>query len=1017
MKRRVLSIIVCVCMTLLLIPASALAAGPEVKIAGLLVDSADWYAMTDAGGTVTPCASTDQWNIRVETNIDVTVTLRDAIISNAAENAIYVEGYDLNIALEGSANHIGTDAGINDSSHYAILSDGQVFLPPQDDRLHIRGLVSEQTINTVYGDLTIYSQSGEDLVLDADVLIDQDARLTVQEHSILKLHNSDSITINGQIINEGKILLPYAYTVEQIENLNLNGKIWLYDGVSEYKVYENGTLYPYGADASSGFDFSIPPGEETYYEAGFGYIIFRPATQSTPITFVLHEAYASGPIVLPSAQVTLTLQEKNDIRSIEAFGALTIDGLGTLDTYTLTNSDTSLNINSDAELNTKYQTTSNGVINNMIYGNYGSNESLLVGSNNKFVLTPGAVLDLSYGGNMIFYKDETLDSLSIETDACIVNNTYITLPEGTSVADIQALPLSGTGVVRVALTYDANGSPDSWNTYTNEGLALAKIKTGDIDLSVGDHSGATLQTDGYTWDDNNSILTLGNVYMDGDIYLPPGSTINTTADSIINGGINTSLGTVMNITFTGSSPLGISGNISAGANDDSITVRDGAQVTVTGDIFLGGSGGQDGSLKVTGVDTMLKVLSLSGYAVSCDTVIVEDGASLIARSPSTGTTMGISALEGGVTVTGGSTLTSSCDYGIYIIGGKLTVDATSTLITNGSIAPFCIEDATSAKAQSGVMSLPGIPGGTLVASVKGGSGTYWSLVPTGGNLGVSKENSTPVLLSGAGLGSLTFKTMPAPVIPGGNIGGKSYGLTFETNSDSVAETIYISAGRVVDLGDFAAIREDYKFDGWYADADLVEKASFVKMIKNITVYAKWIDANPFTDVFDDDYYRDAVQWAFENDITSGTTSTTFSPNMISTRAQAIAFLWRIMDRPEATLSDFPFDDVSKEAYYYEALLWAIENGITVGTSPTTFSPDATLTRSQAVTLLWRMAGNPIVTLTHSFTDVSQSAYYYNAMLWAVEQGITQGMTPVTFAPDYDCSRGQIVTFFYRYAGK
>ena len=117
--------------------------------------------------------------------------------------------------------------------------------------------------------------------------------------------------------------------------------------------------------------------------------------------------------------------------------------------------------------------------------------------------------------------------------------------------------------------------------------------------------------------------------------------------------------------------------------------------------------------------------------------------------------MGVEALTG-VNVTGGSTLTTNCDYGVYIIGGKLTVDDSSKLITNAAVAPFCIVDTTSAKAQSDVLSLPGVPTGTEIASVAGSQAKYWSLVTSGNSLTVSNESNTPVSLTGASTGTLTF---------------------------------------------------------------------------------------------------------------------------------------------------------------------------------------------------------------------------------------------------------------------
>ena len=147
--------------------------------------------------------------------------------------------------------------------------------------------------------------------------------------------------------------------------------------------------------------------------------------------------------------------------------------------------------------------------------------------------------------------------------------------------------------------------------------------------------------------------------------------------------------------------------------------------------------------------------------------------------------------------------------------------------------------------------------------------------------------------------------------------------------------------------------------------------------------------------------------------TGGTSATTFSPDASCTRAQMVTFLWRAAGSPKVENGKNPFADVKADAYYYDAVLWAVEKGVTSGTSATTFSPDATVTRGQTVTFLYRNAGSPEVSGTMPFTDVEADAYYAKAVQWAVQQKITTGTSETTFSPMSDCSRGQIVTFLYR----
>ena len=176
----------------------------------------------------------------------------------------------------------------------------------------------------------------------------------------------------------------------------------------------------------------------------------------------------------------------------------------------------------------------------------------------------------------------------------------------------------------------------------------------------------------------------------------------------------------------------------------------------------------------------------------------------------------------------------------------------------------------------------------------------------------------------------------------------------------------------------------------------------------------------FDDVKDaKQYYYEPVYWAFYHDpqITNGTTATTFSPENGCTRAQAVTFLWRAAGEPEAEKNENPFDDVKEDAYYYKAVLWAVEKGITTGTTDTTFRPDQTCTRAQIVTFLWRNEEKPDPELDEiPFEDVKADDYFADAVAWAAEKNITTGTTPTTFRPSNTCTRAQIVTFLYRAMG-
>ncbi|MBR2832528.1 MAG: S-layer homology domain-containing protein [Oscillospiraceae bacterium] len=177
----------------------------------------------------------------------------------------------------------------------------------------------------------------------------------------------------------------------------------------------------------------------------------------------------------------------------------------------------------------------------------------------------------------------------------------------------------------------------------------------------------------------------------------------------------------------------------------------------------------------------------------------------------------------------------------------------------------------------------------------------------------------------------------------------------------------------------------------------------------------YFGAVPYKDVAPTDWFYDDVLWAVANSITNGTSKTTFSPDAPCTRAQVVTFLWRASGCPEPVGTKMPFADVKQDAYYYKAVQWAVENGITKGTSETAFSPDSACTRGQVVTFLWRTAQEPAVDgVENPFKDLAKGAYYEDAVLWAVENEITNGTSATTFSPEKTCTRAQIVAFLHRW---
>jgi len=208
-----------------------------------------------------------------------------------------------------------------------------------------------------------------------------------------------------------------------------------------------------------------------------------------------------------------------------------------------------------------------------------------------------------------------------------------------------------------------------------------------------------------------------------------------------------------------------------------------------------------------------------------------------------------------------------------------------------------------------------------------------------------------------------------------------------------------------------------KKDGtlWYTGKQPYEQGittkTYVKVLDDAAVTGGIAGATVcgFSDVKQSDYFADAVFWAVDNGIAVGTSSTTFSPSSTCTKAQILTFIWRAADEPEPTIAN-PYNDVSHNDYYYKAALWAYEKGLV---SEVPFSGGTPCTRSMAVSYLWEAAGRPSVANTNRFSDVSSSAAYSQAVAWAVASGVTSGTSDNTFSPNSICTRGQIVTFLYR----
>lgn len=283
-------------------------------------------------------------------------------------------------------------------------------------------------------------------------------------------------------------------------------------------------------------------------------------------------------------------------------------------------------------------------------------------------------------------------------------------------------------------------------------------------------------------------------------------------------------------------------------------------------------------------------------------------------------------------------------------------------------------------------------------------------------------NYEPLVLKN---GTLTISARPSsggssssskPTYPVSSSSVKNGSVSFSTRSASKGSTVTITVKPDKGYELASLMVRDSNGNPIAVTPKTADTYTFIMPSGKVNVdadFSKIETAISFRDVKQGDYFYDAVQWAVEKGITEGTSANTFSPNASCTRAQMVTFLWRAAGSPAPKSTTNPFRDVRSTDYYYDAVLWAVENGITSGTGADTFAPNATVTRGQTVTFLYRAAGSPAVGGNAGFSDVNANDYYNSAVAWAAENNITGGVGNGNFAPNADCTRAQIVTLLYR----
>ena len=480
----------------------------------------------------------------------------------------------------------------------------------------------------------------------------------------------------------------------------------------------------------------------------------------------------------------------------------------------------------------------------------------------------------------------------------------------------------------------------------------------------------------------------GKTYTVPSEYLPTASTTaHATMEVVGSGSGQTWIGLYMNGSRCGTNTA--TGDVDFILDNLKITELEGAEiVTVSAtDLLLG----ETASIYGSSLDTITWTMSVEG-------VVELDQANNTIKAIGAGTTVLTATFPSGKTE-------------------SFTFTVVDTLVNDIDRSEY---PNISATANTDAIGSETAPNGDPLAAVDGNSNSFWHSSWAGG---VSASNPAVITVDlGTTLAIGGFKFQQRPSANNGIVQVYSYRIldedgnviasgdnvevpqanrtgaawTVQTLADNV-DARYIEISVMQGQGGFAAIAE-------------IAPISVTK----ITLEPDEPVVNPFVDVPEDSFYYDSVMWAVEKGITTGVDDTHFAPEATSNRAQVVTFLWRVAGEPEpAADTSNPFVDVTEADFYYKAVLWALENGITTGVDSTHFGPTIACNRAQAVTFLWRAEGESISEAEVTFPDVPEDAFYHDAVAWAVENDITTGMGDGTFAPMIICNRAQVVTFLYR----
>ena len=1002
-------------------------------------------ANRDGSGS-TVCADTDTWNSTYNRNFGAYKYINATTLYE-----VYVNGTQVTRA-----------------NRHDVLGDGTVsYLPAADGspaRLTLNGaelttvqlggdtefaLTGASTIGIVT-DVGAVTVSGNGDLTITGSLDCESTSLTVQDGASLTVQGTVKVgmlTNNGSLEVQGTLLLPDTVTALQVQAMNLTGSGTVKVGS---RIYMDGVLYTDGGVLNPNVQLNLttPPEEATYYKANRGYILYTPASGSTDAILTLHDVQMGGVysgIVLPSTPVTLYLAEENEMDYIGASDDMNITGNGTLNTL-IVNSDFSaeLTIDSGATVNVMYQVEKDGVTTNTVYGSYYSDDSYVTAIL-KLVLTPGAVLTVGEHGTLTFYENTTLSDLTLGAGASIVNNGMLILPAGTTADQVAALPLSGSGLMRVATAYSEYGRPSTWDKLNQSALTIDNIETktyGDDSFSISATGGSGIGAVAFESSDLSIISISGNtatIHKAGAVSITaikeednnynertasvsltigkkavivqadekpdiikgsamPEFTYTVTGlvdrDTFINPTIST---TAMDTNTVGEYDILISGGTFGNADSYTVTYENGkmqvvnAVYTVTFELNGGTrtGGGELVQPIVDGGAAVAPTVTRSGYTFTgWDSAFDNVTSNLTVKA-------NWSYNGGGFSSGGGSTTTPvatpekkpnqpvTATAPVTAIAGKN--GAASATIPDKTVTDAIAKAQADAKVQGKTDN--GISVALNVTMPKGATSLTADLTRSALDSLVSAGVSS--LEIDVSLIQISFDKKALTEIQKHSTGNISIFIAPKTNLSDAAKKI-IGTRPVYDITvGYGSGKSVSSFGGGIATVSIPYTLGKKEAVGGL--YAVYVDAKGNATRIAGSAY----------DANSGCvifTTTHFSQYGIGYTA------------PSAKFTDI------NTHWAKDSVDYVVGRGLLSGTSDTAFSPNSAMTRGMLVTALGRLAGVDVKAYTtNSFTDVKADSTFRPYIEWAYKKGIVQGIGNQQFAPDRAITREEIAVIFANYA--